>query len=212
MRKKKQTISEKENNSFSYIGELNISLLKNNKVIKTKKYKNKGRWPLFYFFSQCLGGNYKNALLYRPQYLVLYYAGAKNTDTPIIGDGEGNIGLYAKEENKMTSGLIQVVETPVITKTENNIGSSNINFHFEIPFSYLNLQREEGDTNWKPINLIALYCANFVPTESTNLNQPSNFCFIESNGKLGDLLTELNVTTDQSRYSLKIEWTLSIIN
>ena len=42
-RKKKNIISNTETNSFSYVGEITVSLLKNKKVYKTKTYHNNGR-------------------------------------------------------------------------------------------------------------------------------------------------------------------------
>ena len=215
MRKKKNTITENKTNSFSYVGDITISFLKNNKVCRSVHYKNNGRWPLFKFFSECLAGNYKNAISYRPQYLVLYYANDKGQPIPVISDTEGSIASYTKTENKISSGLIQVVEDPLITLTEDNIGACTVKFHFEIPFSYLSLIESSGDSKWKPINLLTLYCSNFAPVNDNNLKQPSTFCFIpdeHDDTVLGDLLGRLNIDTDQSNYSLRIDWTLSITN
>jgi len=216
MAKRKKLISTKESNSFNYNGEITVSLIKNNKVYKSKTYHNNGRWPLFKFFSECLAGNFKNALPYRPQYLVLFSAADKGQLVPVIGDnpGEKSIAEYTVDGNRMSAGLIQVVENPKINVTENKIGSSDINLHFEIPFSYLVLKPNIGGvTKWKPINLLTLYCANYTPSNSENLSQPSTFAFISQvDNTLGDLLGDLNIESDQSNYSLKIDWKLAITN
>ena len=70
----KEKNSEKEleatpkNDSIKYKGTIGVSILKNGKVIKTNKFHNNGRYPLFQFLCECLRSNYKNEYLDKTNY------------------------------------------------------------------------------------------------------------------------------------------------
>ena len=74
MGRKKKKIT---NNTLGvgYSGKVKISLIKDNKALITKEYKNTGNWPMFYFLNLCLSGEYNKAEAYRPKYLKLFNAG-----------------------------------------------------------------------------------------------------------------------------------------
>ena len=223
-----------DNINIAYEGKVKVSLYKKGKLKSTKIYKNKGRWPLFTFLTNCLKGDYKNVELYRPKFIVLYSIPRdqlNNDQIPEISDEKGNqdtktdIRYYTKQEYKKNSVIIALDSSPkVVTDSDSIIGCSSVTYTFKIPFTQLTLQKELKDGSWKarytwnPINLVALYSGKYLPNSPQNLNQPSAFFFPAwidpetKETKLGSLIGAEEATDDSSEYSLSIEWTLTLGN
>jgi hypothetical protein len=61
---------------IGYQGAINVSIVKDNKVLKTKQYHNSGMPKLFEFIAKCLGGARSEYL--RPVQIKLFrYSGAE---------------------------------------------------------------------------------------------------------------------------------------
>ena len=226
-----------DNINIAYEGKVKVSLYKKDKLKSTKIYKNKGRWPLFTFLTNCLKGDYKNVELYRPKFIVLYSIPRNqlnNDQIPEINDENGNkgtktdIAYYTKRDYKKNSVIIALDSSPkVITNSDAIVGYSSITYTFKIPFTQLSLQRESGANSWNsgsdstypsykwnPINLVALYSGRYIPNSDENFTQPSAFFFpaYEDTEKLGSLIGAEEATGASSEYSLLIEWTLTLGN
>ena len=105
---KKEVKVDTSSNSFSYTGKINVSLKKGNKTCFTKQFKNKGRWPLFYFFNMCLRGDYKTADFYRPKFINAFgddtlIGYPEPTITDDISLNEGMKKYFNKEATTMVS-------------------------------------------------------------------------------------------------------------
>lgn len=70
-RKKKKEITPKTNTILQYTGNVTISVLRKNKVVKQYKNHNDGNNNLFAFILNCLAGEYYD--VDRPKWIVAYY-------------------------------------------------------------------------------------------------------------------------------------------
>lgn len=216
-----ENISKNNTDSFSYSGIVRVKILKGNHIYSSKTIKNKGRWPLFNFFSLCLKGDYQSATAFQPKVINIFNVGEPGEDEiPNISDDTGlNLSGYFNITNRVNLTPYPLNSSPDVSKTPDEssgitvpIGSSSITFKFLIPFTQLNIS---GINNC--INGLGLYCNQFL--QSSNLDNPSAFFFIpelDSNnkptGKLGNLLEGIGNTIDLSEYNLSIEWELMIGN
>lgn len=203
-------------NSVSYTGVISVSLQKGKKTYFTKQYRNKGRWPLFYFLNCCLRGDYGVADLYRPKYINAFGdASWEDKDEPNITDEEGSIvsiDQYFTEAYRKTVSSYPYLSLPDIeTEIEDkNIGSSMITYKFNIPFSQI--------SNIHHINAFALYAepvrTGTSGTARNAIDNPCAFFFIldEETHKVIDLMKGLDDQDLGDEYNLYIQWTLSISN
>lgn len=204
-------IKNKKEDSLKYTGEIKVTIKKGKKTISSNKYKNSGRWPLFYFLNECLKGDYQIAENWKPRYVNLFEAGQVGAPLPEIKDNGTNLNEIQSYTNTKVSLITHPwAEDPDVEKNESDgIGSSNIIYNFVIPFTHI-------DTS-KKVNLICLYCRN----EFKNYGNPSMFFFVNGGegheDSLGDILSDLrsngnDISSKDNEYNLFIEWTLNISN
>ncbi len=205
-------------NTFKYSGDIKVIIKNKNKTISTSYYKNSGRWPLFEFFSNCIIQDFKKAQKLCPKYIHLY--SIDETKIPNLSENGNELFNYIKNDNRLTlssffyNGIPQI-KTKKLDENSNkiNIGSSNVTLVFNIPFSYIK------DLKDKPINLVCLFCDEYLPMRNGNNDpgEPSTFLFVPKNdgsNELGNLLSKEFETNDQDNfvYTLCVEWQLSINN
>lgn len=224
--------------NLTYTGDIRIRIYdKKNNLKFTKMYHNNGRWPLFNFISKCLIGNYDEANKYRPCYIGLFsIKKSVTTDGKIptiserVFDNEKieyektDIQYYLQNntDSKLLTNYFNTYSyTSSSFKSNAVIGSSNVTFTFEIPSSYITLEKDEEKEwgyNYKPINLICLYSRGLKPTTisgNENLKEPLAYSFISKDedptllGNLLNLDSEININT---KYNIVIDWTLNFNN
>lgn len=215
---KKEVTVTNSDSSFEYAGKINVTLKKGNKTYFTKQFKNKGRWPLFYFLNMCLKGDYSKASLYRPKYIDAFgNTSWENQVPPNITDDDltdVTIDKYFKTENRVTVTSYPYLSVPDAKaelksgSTYLNIGTSNITYKFNIPFTQI--------ISDKPINAFALYALPAQGNGREALSDVSNPCafffIINDQGKVVNLIEELDGSFVSDDYNLYIEWTLSVSN
>ena len=118
--------TQKSKSDITYEGKVKVQLYHGKKVYKTIKEKNKGVWPLFNFFINCLMGNYYDAQ--RPMYLRVYNV---NAEAYIAGE-EGNIS----ERDEVTTTAIPVRKVTAKPAADGDAQASAI-FEFLIPAATL---------------------------------------------------------------------------
>ena len=218
--------------TIQYEGNIEVKVLRNKKVIRERKFKNNGRWPLFLHLVHSLAGNYAEAEKYRPLFITIYSIpySATSGKIPEIKDGSealdyNKIDYYAKEENIKCGAPGTYMTTPEVKYVEDKgIGTASITYSFLVPFSSLIFTPASGgwEKNYavNPFNLICLYCKNnywgrgSAETKEDTYQNPSAFFFIEDSkdpSKLGSLLPE-NIKASSNEYSLQINWTLNFSN
>lgn len=189
-----------------YEGKVTIEVINNrNKVVSHREIKNTGRWPLFYFLTQCLAGNYEDFNSNRPVYLRLFTIGTVGATVPT------NIQIEADNylnDSKLCSANAFYPNDASVTKIEKDVEkgeSSTVTFSYMCPYTQL-------DTS-KPINLIALYSA----ANKNDLSNPSAYIVVQgkndagtSNNTLGTLIP--TNTQNKNNYTLSIKWQLTIKN
>lgn len=218
--------------TIQYEGNIEVKVLRNKKVIRERKFKNNGRWPLFLHLVHSLAGNYAEAEKYRPLFITIYSIPYSPTSgkIPEIIDGsedpQNQIGSYAKVENIKCGAPGTYMTTPEVKYVEDKgIGTASITYSFLVPFSSLIFTKASQD--WvnegyevNPFNLICLYCKNnywgrgSTETEEDTYQNPSAFFFIEDSAdpsKLSSLLPK-NIQASSNEYSLQINWTLNFSN
>ena len=197
-RKKKKITSNTL--GVGYSGKVKISLIKDNKALITKEYKNTGNWPMFYFLNLCLSGEYNKAEAYRPKYLKLFNAGAKGTDPSSIDIDE----ILADPENITSLSTIIYNQTPYTSKTTGTTevpnGKAETTFKFMVPFTQI-LNDED-----KPTNLFVMYDQEHRNTIAT---PSAYFLLLDEEGKLDTIDTSSLLSND---YNLFIQWTITTQN
>jgi hypothetical protein len=113
---KNKKTDKKVDSSIHYSGEIKVEVRKGNKTISSKNYKNEGNWPLFYFLSLCLSGDYEVANSYIPKYIKLFTLGAKGEYVPLVK-------AASFDESKLKSLTTPIYNTlPYTEKIEGQIG------------------------------------------------------------------------------------------
>lgn len=220
--------------TIQYEGNIEVKVLRNKKVIRERKFKNNGRWPLFLHLVHSLAGNYAEAEKYRPLFITIYsipYSATSGKIPEIIDDAtskdqKNKIDYYAKAENIKCGAPGTYMTTPEIKYVEDKgIGTASITYSFLVPFSSLIFTPASADwvaAGYKvdPFNLICLYCKNnywgrgSAESEEDTYQNPSAFFFIEDSvdkTKLGSLLPN-DINASSNEYSLQINWTLNFSN
>lgn len=199
---------------LKYKGEIKVTVKKGNKVLSSQKYKNAGRWPLFYFLNNALKGDYSLAENWRPKFILLFQAAPEGDDIPIIttegATWDSQIQKYANYEHKSSFTPVPYSEDPVVYKTESlGIGSGYIIYKFIIPFTHIDIKKDT--------NLIGIYSKEAVNSGNINYGEPSMYFFIPKgttppdNTKLGNIV-QLDDNEKDTEYNLFIEWKLTISN
>jgi len=209
-------VKKDSNQSLVYKGDLNIQIKKGNKIIKTKKIKNSGRYPLFQFFVECLNGNYEFANSYRPQFLQIF--NTKIEAIPLKDEWETsenkgancvNMETFFNDTNKVglrTFTFYAIPDIELDPANNDQIGSASITYKFLIPFSHI-----KKDTNNKiNINCLALYSKENINT----LHNPSTYVFIadDTGKKFENLISGIDDQTADKDFNIYIEWKLNILN
>lgn len=143
----------------------------------------------------CLRGDYKTADVYRPKYINAFgkdsWIGENEpliTDEPGVGE---SISSYFNSNYITTVTSYPYLALPDIDvsgKNPNpkNIGSSQITYKFDIPFSQID--------STKPINALALY-AKPVRNDTGELGQVANPCayffVLDKDKKIADMIEEV---------------------
>jgi len=199
MGRKKKKIT---NNTLGvgYSGKVKISLIKDNKALITKEYKNTGNWPMFYFLNLCLSGEYNKAENYRPKYLKLFSAGAVGKDPSDIDISE----ILSSDTNITSLSTVIYNQTPYTSKTlgteELPNGKAETTFKFMVPFTQI-----LNDEN-KPTNLFVMYDQE----HRNNITIPSAyFLLLDEDGKLDTITSSSLISND---YNLFIQWTITTQN
>lgn len=230
-RKKKSQVEEPKKeikvetpvNSVSYTGVINVSLQKGKKTYFNKTFRNKGRWPLFYFLNMCLRGDYGNAEMYRPKYINAFgNEDWEGEPEPDISDENTSIRMsqYFSERSRITVSSYPYMSLPDVekeivrrqsdTNEPLNIGSSTITYKFNIPFTQI--------TDIHHVNAFALYAAPVKSqaagtTAIDDIENPCAFFFIlDEDRNVINLMDGLEEADLGDEYNLYIEWTLSISN
>lgn len=226
----KKTIST-PSYSIVYEGNIEVKVLRNKKVIRERKFKNNGRWPLFSHLVNALAGKYDDAEKDRPLVVTLYsvpYGSTVEGNIPEIEDKSPSVTHhiyhYANPTNIRSGSPGMFMTTPKITITPDaGIGTAQITYDFLVPFTSLIFKKTEGsgwDYTVDPFNLVCLYSKNNFwgnagPGEyESTYGNPSAFFFVpetEGSTKLGSLLPK-NISASSNEYSLEIKWTLQFSN
>jgi len=197
--------NKKSINKISYEGNIVVSVIKGDKVVRRKLFTNNGRWPLFRHIMEALRGNYSEADLYRPIVLGVYSIPFEDTnegDIPEIADDAISkitdekklIKSYAKKKNIVSSSYGMFMTEPKIkVDSTQNIGDGNITYTFLIPFTALTISALDTGDKWhdkmgfkmQPINLVGLYgknnawnSATTVEDEPNTYGNPSAYFFV----------------------------------
>ena len=134
-------IDVKSNSAMNYKGKVEIKILEGKKVISSKTIHNKGKWPLFLFFAQCLTGKYSIAEQQRPSYIQLF--NINNLDESV---------LFSDTTWEQRTYPIKVSTSPGVdytqTTTQSQVESARGVFKFTIPFTLI--------TDTSNVNLMTL--------------------------------------------------------
>lgn len=211
MAKRKIKAKTEPNASLTYAGEVTVSLVKNNKVYSTKKFKNNGRTPLFKFFSECLAGNIKEVSTLRPQYVELFHIGDAGTSALDLP----SFSTLAQQDNVRTlqsvlySGAINVETTSPTSSSE---GESAATFKFLIPMNIVNY--ESG-----AINMCAIYSSSNKPNRGglsvADFTKASAYYIVVDDNNpdvLGSLIPSGLSADEIATYSVLIQWKMILRN
>lgn len=188
-----------ENNSFAYKGNVQISVIKNNKVLKKIKLDNSGGAPLFTLFTLAIKGDWKTCRDYQPSYIELFSLGAAGTTIP------DDVLTGLTNSNRLATQSHFVSDTSAISTTTDPL-SKSITQKFVIPYTHI-LEKENKD-----LNLLALY--SNIEENKTNPDW-TNYCayVIIKNEDDESLLGKIDTSNVKKQdYTLVIDWTLTILN
>lgn len=194
---------------INYQGNISVSIVKNNKVLQTKKFHNSGMPKLFEFLAKALGGNTSEYL--RPVKIKLFrYPGADTTGGLTPTNFNWEVAWNEGEQSPTAvSPYIWYNATPVIKKTAktNTSGISattyaedyqyEVTFHFTVPAAYIS-----EDT---------IHIVGFYPNSATNdiEDVSAYYLFTKDDGKLWDPIA---ISKISGNFSIFIDWTLIISN
>ncbi len=122
--------------SVGYAGNIEIKIIRGEKVVKTIKAKNEGKQPLFNFLAGCLIGNYDAKGT--PKYIMLGYTeSGEDTGTEAVSTNAiPYSGVSVEYQEGPEGGLARAI------------------FKFLIPFSFI--------PNGEEINCIRLYNSDLI--------------------------------------------------
>lgn len=188
--------NKKTTSAVAYQGEVKATIKHGNKVLKTTKIKNNGKWPLFLFLAKCAAGEYSEAEKYRPKYIQLYHIEPKTGDitTDYFQD-------YDWELRSNVTGLSSTTETDYSDIANNENGLTKLKF--TIPFSYI-INLSQADINF----LVLRSDSNLSNATDAGDDQKEVCAYIKLDE---DSLIASNLT-QSNKYTLIVEWTLQFNN
>lgn len=148
--------------SVGYAGNIEIKIIRGEKVVKTIKAKNEGKRPLFNFLAGCLIGNYDAKGT--PKYIMLGHTDGDDTGTePVSTNAIPYSGVSVEYQEGAEGGLARAI------------------FKFLIPFSSI--------PNGEKINCIRLYNSDLIWNNQCAYFILPSADEIESDGKSNILIT-----------------------
>ena len=174
---------------ISYTGTVRVSVQKDNKIISTRVYHNKGTKYLYEFLCYCLSGSYDRVKNKKPFKIKLYNLAGTEYHT----DLEPNVDGSAE-----ATTFVSIDQKGEVLPTEKDDDNQPINYktvlHFLIPYAFI--AQDE-------IHQICLYGAN-----ATRNDEYAAYYFLTN--EAGDDWEPIRITnTTSSAYNLIIEWELS---
>jgi hypothetical protein len=173
---------------LGYEGKITLTLKSNDRVLKTRTYKNKGTAQLFKFLGYCLLGEYDDVKNLLPTQIMLLY---NNTEA----DGVEGADPTAVEQRSTLRGLAQ---TPVII-SDGSTEQVKVIYSFEVP---------KATISGGAFNQVALYGAGM---READIQDFSAYYYLVDD--YGDIESQ---DPDKDNWSattvLLIEWELSLSN
>jgi len=205
--------NNEKNSGIGYSGKIKVSVLANNKVIKTKEYKNNGSVKLFEFLAQCLTGKYNTAQANQPKLVqgFLYPTDGQHDADEIINatcnpfrvGAVGDVGiatsrLLISDGIKATSftGKRENPGSPSEISTTGVVAdNAKIYYYFRIPATQI----------FRDINMFCLYSG------INNAQEDFSACFLltKNNNSEWDPI-KIDSVTDN--YTLLLEWEMTLKN
>lgn len=188
---------------LNYTGTVTVSLIQNNVVVSSRKYKNAGRAPLFQFIATCLNGYYDEVKKLRPTKIALWKNSNDYKDIALTNDlfsPSTETELEFFDKMKCITDLI-TINTPGRPGT-GTTGSWSAFLHFLIPASQIS---NEGNTDLE-FNQAALYAMG-----ETDKTKPSAYFLYlnETNTAFEPIkIAKADITTT----TIAIDWELNISN
>jgi hypothetical protein len=168
---------------LGYEGKVTLTLKSNNRVLKSKTYKNKGTSRLFKFIGYCLIGAYEEAKNFLPTKVLLLYNGS-NQDPQ-------NASATLVEQR---SAWQTYAQTPTIISEDSQV---KVMYSFEVP----------RNTIYGPFNQVALYGAGVSSKDITDFS--AYYFLVDGAGAWDEIDPEGQWSTTTV---LLIEWELTISN
>lgn len=168
---------------LGYEGKVTLTLKSNNRVLKSKTYKNQGTAKLFKFLGYCLIGAYEEAKSFLPSKILLL----RNTSQSPSG-----ASITAVNQCSAWQALAQ---TPTIVSDSIN-SQVKVMYSFEVPRAAIS----------GPFNQVALYS---VGADDKDITDFSAYYFLVDGYNAWD---ELNPASWSSTTVLLIEWELTLSN
>lgn len=179
--------------TLNYSGIVSVKIYRKDRLISTKTFHNKGRFPLFKFLCQCLGGLYADENKPSQIKLFNYTSGTSTLASDFNWESEADWKAGITE----VSSYITLDATPVIKSTEDEENQQyKITFHFRIPDAYIAGQQ---------INLIGLYGNNAVDPRKDAL---AYYKFTDENGAWAPL----DFSGATGNFTVIIDWTIILQN
>ena len=186
------TIVDKNLESISYAGKVDIKVLYKDKVIKEKIQKNHGYLSLFKFLCYCLQGNYTIADRLIPNKIKFFGENSylkqwKEDHENYKGLLDGDVSLIL-ENGALHSNFIYTSKYPTMDLNENSVKTI---LHFSLNSRYLS---SDG------ICIVALYGAN-----TTNELEPAAVVILTNDDQTE--LEPIKFDEDQAN-NIVVDWTL----
>lgn len=176
------------NLSVGYKGKVEIEIRDGDRLVSRKVIKNRGKWPLFLFFANCLGGKYKDAETQRPTHVQLFNV-SDTDEEELFAIGT----TWSKRTYPVKSQTSPKVDYEAEGSAETPESAWGI-LKFTVPFTLI--------TDKQDINLMVL------KSKSTIAMSDKDVCaYIIITDEGGLIPAELY---DSEKYTLFINWTLSM--
>ena len=168
---------------LGYEGKVTLTLKSNNKVLKSRTYKNKGTVQLFKFLGYCLIGAYEEAKTFLPNKILLLH---NNSQSPV----DANVAAVEQR-----SAWQMLAQTPTIISDSTN-SQVRVLYSFEVPRAAIS----------GSFNQVALYGAGVNVNDITDF---SAYYFLVNGHNEWDAV---ELATWSTTTVLLIEWELTLSN
>ena len=177
---------------IGYEGKVTLTLKNNNRVLKSKTYKNKGMAPLFNFLGHCLAGSYEDVKNLVPTSIRLLF---NTSNSPESADPTSVSARTITQE---------YIQTPTVLN-DSSSAEVKVTYSFEVSNAAIGgvYSNENG---WeRKFNQIALYS----PRHADDITEFSAYHYLKDNDGKFDTINaeEWSATT-----ILLIEWELTLSN